>query len=350
MDQFDSNVQTIINFLKDEGYEAPELSIHRVCYREFKKYLLSSGCEYRKGKSDEWQEENVKIWPKWRVKKNRICIKQLEETYELGYPRKYHRYIYPIWYSQLNETLSQELDSYIENIHSDNEKYRHDVKKMCSDFLSFLQYRGKDSIIDIDYEDAECYFYHETERNKTTKALYVNHARAMLIHYYNKGMLKRSLGFHMNSLFINQIVSLYIFSVEDIEKINACREESLDFPAVKMWGAISEFIKVMAEHCNAVNFISTGVSSCMNACIYLLFWGVCPNPLIALGRMIFPALSSARSISRQEISLTWPFGIRQSHNSHRCCEIFDRFQSECSVITLFICLMRSSVSAGLLSM
>ncbi len=266
MDQFDSNVQTIINFLKDEGYKAPELSIHRVCYREFKKYLLSSGCEYSKGKSDEWQEENVKIWAKWRVKKNRICIKQLEETYELGYPRKYHRYIYPIWYSQLNETLSQELDSYMENIHSDNEKYRHDVKKMCSDFLSFLQYRGKDSIIDVDYEDAECYFYHETERNKTTKALYVNHARAMLIHYYNKGMLKRSLGFHMNSLFINQIVSLDIFSVEDIEKINACREESLDFPAVEMWGAISEFIKVMAEH----NYSETN-KKCANHTLTLLF-------------------------------------------------------------------------------
>jgi site-specific recombinase XerD len=119
---------------------------------------------------------------------------------------------------------------------------------MCSDFLLFLQFRGKTSITDIDYEDAECYFYHETERNITTKTLYVNHARAMLIHYYDQGILKRSLGFHMDSVFINRIVSLDIFSADDIDKINACREESLDFPAVEMWDAISEFIQVMTDH------------------------------------------------------------------------------------------------------
>ncbi|MGL4694967.1 tyrosine-type recombinase/integrase [Enterococcus larvae] len=248
MDQYDSNVQTIMNFLKDEGYEAPELSVHRVCYREFKKYLLSSGCGYSKEKGDEWQKENVTSWSKWRVRRNRICLMQLKETYELGYPRKDHRHIYPIWYGQLNETLSQELNSYMEDFPSGNEKYWHDVKRMCSDFLLFLQYRGKTSITDIDYEDTECYYYHETERTKTTKALYVNHARAMLIYYSNKGVLKRSLGFHMDSLCINQIVSLDGFSPEDIEKINACREEGLDFPAVEMWDAISEFIKVMAEH------------------------------------------------------------------------------------------------------
>jgi site-specific recombinase XerD len=266
MEQYDSNVQTIMKFLKDEGYEDPELSMHRVCYREFKEYLLASGSGYSKGKGDEWQEENATIWVKWRVKKNRICIKQLEETYELGYPRKYHRYIYPAWYSQLSETLSQELNSYMKGFPSDNEKYRHDVKMMCSDFLLFLQYRGKTSITDIDYEDAEHYFYHETERNKTTKALYVNQARAMLIHYYNRGILKRSLGFHMDSLFINQIVPLGIFSAEDIKKINACREESLDFPAIEMWDAISEFIKVMAEH----NYSETN-KKCANHTLTLLF-------------------------------------------------------------------------------
>lgn len=166
MDQYDSNVQTIMNFLKGEGYEAPELSMHRVCYREFKEYLLSSGCGYSKGKGDEWQEENVATWPGWRVRKNRICMKQLEETYELGYPRKYHRYIYPAWHGQLNETLCQELNSYMEDFPSDNEKYRHDVEMMCSDFLLFLQHCGKGSITDIDYKDAECYFHHETERKQ----------------------------------------------------------------------------------------------------------------------------------------------------------------------------------------
>lgn len=266
MDQYDSNVQTIMNFLKDEGSKAPKLSIHRVCYRKFKEYLLSSGYEYSKGKGNEWQEENATIWSKWRVKENRICIKQLKETYELGYPRKYHRYIYPTWYSQLNEILSQELDSYMKDFPSDNEEYRHAVKMMCSDFLLFLQYRGKASITDVGYEDAECYFYHETERNKTTKALYVNQARAMLIHYYNQGILKRSLGFHMDSLFVNQIVSLDIFSAEDIDKINACREESMDFPAVEMWDALSEFIKVMADH----NYSETN-KKCANHTLTLLF-------------------------------------------------------------------------------
>ena len=266
MDQYDSNVQIIMNFLKDEGAEASKLSIHRVCYQKFREYLLSSGYGYSKEKGNEWQEENAMIWPKWRAKENRICLKQLEETYELGYPRKYHRYIYPTWYGQLNEILSQELDSYMKDFPSDNEEYRYAVKMMCSDFLLFLQYRGKASITDIDYEDAECYYNHETKRNKTTKALYVNQARAMLIHYYNQGILKRSLGFHMDSLFIDQIVSLDIFSADDIDKINTYRKESLNFPAVEMWDAISEFIKVMAGH----NYSETN-KKCAYHTLVLLF-------------------------------------------------------------------------------
>jgi len=61
MDQYDSNVQKVMNFLAEEGYDTPEISIHRVCYREFRNYLLSKDCRYSKEKGEKWQEENISI-------------------------------------------------------------------------------------------------------------------------------------------------------------------------------------------------------------------------------------------------------------------------------------------------
>lgn len=64
MDQYDSNVQVIMDFLEAESYNGPAISVHRVCYREFKKYLLECGCEYSQEKGDEWQEKNAQNWLK----------------------------------------------------------------------------------------------------------------------------------------------------------------------------------------------------------------------------------------------------------------------------------------------
>jgi hypothetical protein len=65
------------------------------------------------------------------------------------------------------------------------------------------------------------------------------------------------------------------------------------------------------------------------------------------GKEILPALSNARSMSRHEMSLSCPPGIRQSQISQSRVEISDLLQSGWALIVSFIWTMISSVIVGL---
>jgi len=67
MDQYDSNVQMVMDFLVEQGYNKSAVSIHRVCYRNFRNFLQDNGCEYSYENGLEWQKENQTSWPKWRI-------------------------------------------------------------------------------------------------------------------------------------------------------------------------------------------------------------------------------------------------------------------------------------------
>jgi len=248
MDQYDSNVQVVMDFLEAEHYSKPDISVHRVCYRQFRMYLQKCNCKYRQEKGAEWQKLNEQKWREWRVKANRICLKQLDDVYKLGYPRKYHPYADPVWYGQLSPGLNNELDHYMSNFNSPDKNYRKTVQMECSDFLLFIQFRGRTSIREVDYDDVSAYYYHETDRMESTRRLYISQARGLLRFYASQGLVKHSLYLTMNTFFIHQVISTEIFSPGDIERINELRESSQDFPADEMWAAIAEFEKVLEEH------------------------------------------------------------------------------------------------------
>jgi len=166
----------------------------------------------------------------------------------VGQPKKYHQYVYQTWYDQLLDTLRQELDAYMRSFKSEDIMYRRTINMECSDFLLYMQHKGKTSICEINYDDVTEYFYCATDRKDYTKARYVSQARALLQFYCDMGMIKRSLCFTLDTLFIHQIVSLGDFDDHDIEKLNNLRYTSLDFPADEMWEAVTEFIKVLEEH------------------------------------------------------------------------------------------------------
>lgn len=175
-------------------------------------------------------------------------MKQLDDVYKLGYPRKYHPYAYPVWYGQLSFGLSNELDYYMSNFRSSDESYRRTVRVECSDFLLFIQFRGKTSIAEINYDDVWAYYYHETDKTESTKSLYISQARGFLKFYASQGLIRSSFYLTMNKLFIHQMISAETFSSEDIGRINELGGSSQDFPADEMWAAVAEFDKVLEEH------------------------------------------------------------------------------------------------------
>lgn len=46
MKQFETNVATILKFLKDENFSSSEISAHKVCYKELHSFLVDAGKVY----------------------------------------------------------------------------------------------------------------------------------------------------------------------------------------------------------------------------------------------------------------------------------------------------------------
>ena len=46
MDQYDINVNLVMEFLKANGYSASVISTHRICYKELRRYLASTHTAY----------------------------------------------------------------------------------------------------------------------------------------------------------------------------------------------------------------------------------------------------------------------------------------------------------------
>lgn len=190
MNQYDFNVEVVKGFLKQAKFNSSRFSTHNSCYREFRTYLLGRNSTYSKEASECWQKENQNVWPKWRAKEYRICLKRLEEVYNQGYPNKDHKYEYPTRYNQLNTVFQRELDEYILQFKSNDKIYLHNVKMQSAEFLVFLQMNGKVSICEVGWDDIYEYFY-EVEQNRTKKLvdIYRNRAKNILLYYANKSMI-----------------------------------------------------------------------------------------------------------------------------------------------------------------
>ena len=84
MKQFESNVATIMKYLRSEGFSPSVLSAHRLCYQELLGYLTISGQDYSPEIAYQWIETNKSSWSYRKYTGYRHCIDQLEDIRKDG--------------------------------------------------------------------------------------------------------------------------------------------------------------------------------------------------------------------------------------------------------------------------
>lgn len=268
MDRYDSNVQMVMDFLVEQGYNKSAVSIHRVCYRNFRKFLQVNGCEYSYDNGLEWQKQNETSWPKWRIKCNRICVKQLDDVYQKGVPDKHHPYVYPTNIRQLNEKLKAELYEYLDSDYcpTSAETYLATIQMECSDFLLHLQKCGKNSIFEITYDDIINYYFQDTSRSFKTVDRYVCQVRGLLGFYAVQGQIKTGFSVAMNKLLIPQIIRFECLAQGDRVKLSLLKTESHEFTTEEMWVAVNGFLILLEQH-----HYSNTIRRCAKHTLSLLF-------------------------------------------------------------------------------
>ena len=115
MDQYDINVNLIMDFLKANGYSASVISAHRICYKELQGYLASNHTAFTLSEALMWLENNQNVWTYRMYTCRRHCIYQLEDIYISGTISPDHLGPRASTYSMLIPDLQEELDDFINN-------------------------------------------------------------------------------------------------------------------------------------------------------------------------------------------------------------------------------------------
>lgn len=249
MNQYDSNVQKVMAFFVGHDYSPSHISLHRVCYREFRSFLVAADQMYSVEQTVNWLDCNKFKWSKRRYLGYSHCLEQLEDVYKANEIQPEHLSPQRSAYKYLIPSLKSELDVYLECCKStDTPRYIDGKRVMCSRFLLYLQEHNIYYVSEISY--ALMINFHEDDFHRTqkTKDVYEDSVRYLLRYYAKMGNCSIGYSLILNKLLIHQVISLSGMSDDHMQEINFLREESLDFHSTEFWGACLEFQGIIGKY------------------------------------------------------------------------------------------------------
>ena len=236
MEQYETNVATVMDFLKDNDFSPSVISLHKLCYQELKGYLLSLSLNYSTELAYQWIESNQSDWNYRTYTGWRHCINQLEDVYSMGYISLNHLSCRKPAYALLNDSFKSMIDAFISDYSISDDRYR----IACSRFLLYLQNNSLNNISELDYNVVLQFHQKDYHCSSKSKDVYEDLIRVFLRYLAVQGMCSFGLSLALNRLLIHQIIKL------SDEELNSYTTTNQKYPSVT-WSIILEFLTKMAD-------------------------------------------------------------------------------------------------------
>ena len=236
MEQYETNVATVMDFLKDNDFSPSVISLHKLCYQELKGYLLSLSLNYSTELAYQWIESNQSDWNYRTYTGWRHCIDQLEDVYSMGYISLDHLSCRTPAYALLNDSFKSMIDAFISDYSISDDRYR----IACSRFLLYLQNNSLNNISELDYNVVLQFHQKDYHCSSKSKDVYEDLIRVFLRYLAVQGMCSFGLSLALNRLLIYQIIKL------SDEELNSYTTTNQKYPSVT-WSIILEFLTKMAD-------------------------------------------------------------------------------------------------------
>ena len=81
MEQYKTNVAAVMAFLKSDGFSASTISLHKLCYQDLEKFLVTTNQPYSFDTASQWIAVNQASWNGWKYTGYKHCIQQLEDVF-----------------------------------------------------------------------------------------------------------------------------------------------------------------------------------------------------------------------------------------------------------------------------
>jgi integrase len=236
MEQYETNVATVMIFLKANDFSPSVISLHRLCYQELKDYLLASNLSYSSEIAYQWIESNQASWNYRKYTGWRHCIDQLEDVYSMGYISLDHLAYRKSAYALLSDAFKSTIDSFISDSSIADDRYR----VACARFLLYLQNNSLSDISELDYDVLLQFHQEDYHCSSKSKDVYEDLIRVFLRYLAVQGMCSLGLSLALNKLLIHQIINL------SDEELNGRSDTDQKYLS-ETWIIILEFLTKMTD-------------------------------------------------------------------------------------------------------
>lgn len=234
MEQYETKVEAVMDFLAANDFSQSVVYSHRKCYKELKDYLLQYNTFYSRECAQTWLDSCKEHWSDSKYKDWCHCVDQLDDVYKTGSISPDHLACRKAPYQQLNDYFKDIVDGYLGGLLYN--KYTHRVS--TARFLLYLQNKGIGSITEIDYDILFCFYRDDYHTSSKTKDIYSESIRKFLKHLAQKGLCPLGLSLAMDKTLIHQIVTL------SEEELRIQSDEA--FPGID-WNTITIFLSQIAD-------------------------------------------------------------------------------------------------------
>ncbi len=217
---YDKNVKAVMDFLESENYSASVVSQHRICYREFRRYLSENSLTYSKDVGDVWINSHKTLWNYATVTGYSHCLDQLEDVYHSGMVSPDHLGPRKAPYSMLKDRLKEELDEYLlfSSSSGDTDLVSTQRRICCARFMLYLQDKGINSLTEVDYPTVLSFHNDDYHSSRKSKDVYEDEIRALLRYYAGRGKCSIGLSLILNKLLIHQVITNGDFLMDKDER------------------------------------------------------------------------------------------------------------------------------------
>ena len=215
MDNYDSNVAVVLDFLKANSYGTTAVCAHKRCYKQLKEFLITNNLEFNNNNCQRWYLKYRESLPSESTayKGIGISVIHLQDVYEIGYIKPIHIVPSKAPYQALPDSLRQELDIYLNSLLEDNypASYVSAIRSSASRFMLFLSNKGLSSISECTYDVIFAFFHRADQPLNRHKNHCDNAAQSTLNFYSSKHEKLIGMSLALDMLLIKHIVRDFSF-------------------------------------------------------------------------------------------------------------------------------------------
>lgn len=224
MNNYDSNVAIVLDFLRANSYGTTAVCAHKRCYRQLKEFLITNNLEFNELNCQRWYLNYRRSIPSGSTnyKGIGISITHLLDVYDVGYIKPIHVVPSKTPYQSLPDSLRKELDVYLESLSKSGypEVYVSTIRSSTSRFMLFLSNKGLSSVSECTYDSIFAFFLREDQHLNRHKNSCDCAAQNILEFYSAKNVKLIGMALALDSLVIDHIVRDFSFLDDQINEDN----------------------------------------------------------------------------------------------------------------------------------